>query len=329
MEVNDLPYVGLDPATSVGLGHIVRVASLRSILRVPSRILGPIDARLSRSGLTARRRLLRRRHRTPTVWVVDSGHLPQALIQRRLEHPATPVIWIRRGLFKPEQAAIQGGYLDFVDLVLAPQEGTAQPPDAVETMAEKRGKLARVGIVHAYQVLPAIPDAPATPCVFLALGAFTPQHRATFAQLRRQLEEARIPYLWSAHGGGPLLAGFPASRRVPVTRALAAKARCTALAGEAGYNSVYEALHLGCPTLLLANETEGREAQELRVKLAASASPNMFDGAAPGAIDAWLTAARDPRHARFTPPALAESHGLQQIAAHIERMFDAATPRTY
>ena len=329
MEANDLPYVGLDPATSVGLGHLVRVACLRSILRVPSRILGPFDARLGRSGLSARRRFLRPRHHAPDVWVVDSGHLPQALIRRRLEHPATPVIWIRRGLFKPEQAAIQGGYLDFVDLVLAPQEAAPQPPDLVETMAEKRGKLARVGIVHAYQALPTVPAAPVEPRIFLALGAFTPQHRATFVELRRRLEEARIPYLWSAHGGGPLLAGFPASRRVPLTRALAAKARCTALAGEAGYNSVYEALHLGCPTLLLANETEGREAQELRVTLAASASPNIFDGTAPRAIDAWLSAASDPHRARFTPPALAEGHGLQQIAAHIERIFDAATPRTY
>ncbi len=329
MEVNDSPYVGLDPATSVGLGHLVRVASLRSILRVPSRILGAFDARLGRSGLAARRRLLRHRHRTPAVWVVDSGHLPEALIRRRLEHPATPVVWIRRALFKPEQAAIQGGYLDFVDLVLAPQEAVAQPADTVEAMAEKRGKLARVGIVHAYQALPAVPAAPTEPRVFLALGAFTPQHRATFIELRRRLELARVPYLWSAHGGAPLLAGFPATRRVSVTKALAAKARCTALAGEAGYNSVYEALHLGCPTLLLANETEGREAQEQRVALAAGSSPNVFDGAAPGAIDAWLSAASDPSHARFTPPALAESHGLQQIAAHIERIFDAATPRTY
>lgn len=329
MQVNDLPYVGLDPATSVGLGHLVRVASLRSILRMPTQILGAYDARLSRSGLAARRRLLRHRPHTPTVWVVDSGHLPQALIRCRLEHPRTPVVWIRRGLFKPEQAAIQGGYLDFVDLVLAPEEAVAQPADVVETMAEKRGKLARVGVVHAYQALVQDAAPPTTPCIFLALGAYTPQHRATFAELRRRIEQARIPYYWSAHGSAPLLAGFPASRRVPVTKALATKARCTALAGEAGYNSVYEALHLGCPTLLLANETEGREAQEQRVSLATTSSPNMFDGAAPGAIDAWFSAASDLRHARFTPPALAESQGLQQIAAHIERIFDAATPRTY
>ena len=79
MEVNDSPYVGLDPATSVGLGHLVRVASLRSILRVPSRILGAFDARLGRSGLAARRRLLRHRHRTPAVWVVDPEEQTVAL----------------------------------------------------------------------------------------------------------------------------------------------------------------------------------------------------------------------------------------------------------
>lgn len=325
MQTDGLPYVGLDPATSVGLGHLVRVASLRSILRVPCRILGPFDARLNQSGLSARRRLLQRRDRAPTVWVVDSGHLPQALIRRRLENPATPVVWIRRGLFKPEQAAIQGGYLDFVDLVLAPAEAVPQPADAIELMAEKRGKLARVGVVHAYQALADVAQTPAAPCVFLALGAFTPEHRATFVALRRRLEEARVPYLWSAHGGAPLLAGFPAMRRVPVTRALAAKARCTALAGEAGYNSVYEAMHLGCPTLLLANETQGREAQQARVSLAAATSPNVFDASAAGAIDAWFAASRDPRLARYTPPALTECHGLRQIAAHIERMFDAAT----
>lgn len=323
-----LPYVGLDPATSVGLGHLVRVASLRSILRVPSEILGPFDARLRDGGLFARRRFLRARRDHPTVWVVDSGHLPRAVIRRRLEQPATPVVWIRRGLFKPGQAAIQAGYIDFVDLILAPDEAVPQQPDSIDLLAGEKGKLARVGVVHAYQALPQ-PTAPVEAKVFLALGAFTRGHRQTFIALLHRLNALGIPYLWSAHGSGPLLAGFAPMRRVPVERALAAKAACSASVSEAGYNSVYEALFLGRPVLLLANETEGREAQQQRVSLAKSISPNVFDAGVPGDLEAWLEVAAATSHPRFVPTAVAESHGLQQLAEQIERTFDVATSRTH
>ncbi len=323
-----LPYVGLDPAISVGLGHLVRVASLRSILRVPSEILGPFDARLREGGLSAHRRLFRSRRDDPAVWVVDSGHLPRAVIRRRLERPATPVVWIRRGLFKPEQVAIQAGYLQFVDMVLAPDEAVPQQPDAVAALADAAGKLARVGVAHAYQALSHGPHA-IDARVFLALGAFAPHHRALFVALKRKLEARGIPYLWSSRDRRPLFAGFAPTRRIPVARALAAKACCSALVGEAGYNSVYEGLHLGRPMLLLANETEGREAQQERVALAKSISPNVFDAGAPGDLEAWLEIAAETGHPTFIPAAVADSHGLHQLAEQIERTFDVAITRTH
>jgi len=304
------------------------MASLRSVLKVPSRILGPFDARLRDGGLSARRRLFTARYQQPTVWVVDNGHLPRWVIRRRLERPTTPVVWIRRGLFKPEQTAIQAGYIDFVDLVLAPGEAVTQEPDAIDRMALDRGKLSRVGVVHAYQALTPV-EHPAEPRIFLALGAFTPYHRDTFVTLRRQLEAKDVPYLWSAHGQAPLRAGFAPTRRVPVERSLTAKAGCSGSVSEAGYNSVYEALYLGRPVLLLANETEGREAQQQRVALARSVSPNVFDAGSPGDREAWLAIAASPDHPRVIPKAVAESHGLNQLAEQIERTFDVATSRTH
>ncbi len=326
--VNHSPYVGLQPATSVGLGHLVRVASLRSILRVPSEILGPVDARLSDTGMQARRRLFRSRPAEATVYAVDNGHLPETVLRRRLEHPGTPVVWIRRALFKPEQIAMQAGYLHYCDQMIIPDEVVPQPPDAVSRMADDHGKGGRVGVVHAYQASSA-PLPRREHRIFLALGAYTPAHRDAFISLRTKLEAARLPYCWSAHDRTPQRDGFPPRLRVDVRQALGAKARCSAYAGEAGYNSVYENLYLGGPMLLLANETEGREAQQRRVELAMEVSPNAFDASRPDHVAAWLERAAEADHPRYVPSAVAGSRGLANLAEQIERTFDVATTQTH
>lgn len=301
---------------------------MRSILRVPSEILGPVDARLSDTGLLTRRRLFRSRSAQPTVYAVDNGHLPEAVLRRRLEHPGTPVVWIRRALFKPEQIAMQAGYLHYCDRVITPEEVVPQPPDAIFRMADDHGKGVRVGVVHAYQASSAPLPKPEHR-VFLALGAYTPAHRAAFVGLRDRLEAARLPYCWSAHDRTPQRDGFPPRLRVDVRQALKAKAQCSAYAGEAGYNSVYENLYLGGPMLLLANETEGREAQQRRVELAMEVSPNAFDATRPGHVTAWLERAAAADHPRYVSPAVAESRGLTNLAEQIERAFDVATTQTH
>ena len=225
----------------------------------------------------------------------------------------------------PIRPPIQAGYLPFADLVIVPAEGIAEPHDTIAAMSADQGKLREVGVVHAYQAL-SEPRPDRERRVFLALGAYTQQHRPAYAELRRRLEARHVPYVWSAHDRSPIRDGFPARLAVPVRRALREKARCSAIAGEAGYNSVYEGLHLGVPMLLFANETEGREAQHQRVELACRLSPNVVDAADPGAIDWWLDRADLPDTPTFTPPAVAESNGLQQLADMIERMFDVSTP---
>lgn len=299
------------------------------MLRVPSEILGPMDARLDRAGLVSRRRWLRASPtHEPAMIVVDSGHLPPAVIERRLRQPNLRVAWIRRGLFRPDQATIQAGYLPFADLVAVPDEGITEPDDTIATMAADQGKLHHVGIVHAYQALP-YRDAQRQRRAFLALGAYTPQHRPSYLALRQQLDARNIPYIWSAHDRSPVADGFPAHLGVPVRKALLEKSRSTAIAGEAGYNSVYEGLHLGIPMLLFANETEGREAQHARVAIACQLSGNVFDAADANATDAWLERAALSSSPIFTPPAVAESNGLRHMTDLIERMFDVATPRTH
>jgi hypothetical protein len=288
-----------------------------------------MDARLGAAGLVARRPWLRRSFsHGPAMIVVDSGHLPRTVIERRLRQPDLRVAWIRRGLFRPDQAAIQAGYLPFADLVVVPDEGISEANDTIAAMAADQGKLHHVGVVHAYQAMPARAGTRKRRA-FLALGAYTPKHRPAYQALRRHLEVRNIPYVWSAHDRAPLADGFAAHRAVPVRKALLEKSRSTAIAGEAGYNSVYEGLHLGLPMLLFANETEGREAQQVRVAIARELSGNVFDAANPEAIGAWLERAALPVTPIYTPPAVAESNGLRNMADLIERMFDVATPRTH
>ena len=318
------PYVALDPSTSIGLGHLVRVAGLRALLQVSSRVIGRYNAELGAQGLKISRRLLARHDEAPAVWVVDSGHLPEAVIRHKLTRRDARVVWIRRGLFHAEQAAIQGGYLDFVDLVLRPAEIESEAPDAVDQLAAEQGKLREVGICHAYQAMP-----PGTGtsrrAVFLGLGGFEPQQRALFAELRRQLQRARTSYIWSSHDLRPILSGFPAHRRIPVAQALAHKATAAGAAVEAGYNSVYEALRLGHPVLLLANEGRGREAQRRRVAMAKAVSPLVFDAEAPGDMALWIEAVSAGSTARHIPEIVGASRGLQDMATHIEGVFADAT----
>ncbi len=318
------PYVALDPSTSIGLGHLVRVAGLRALLHVSSRVIGRYDAELGTKGFKISRRLLPRRNEAPAVWVVDSGHLSEAVIRHKLTRRNARVVWIRRGLFHAEQAAIQGGYLDFVDLVLRPAEIEPEAPDAVDQLAAGQGKLQQVGICHAYQAMPPGTDAP-RPHVFLGLGGFEPQQRPLFAELHRRLQRARTPYVWSSHDFRPILSGFPAHRRIPVAQALAHKATAAGAAVEAGYNSVYEALRLGHPVLLLANEGRGREAQRRRVAMAKAVSPLVFDAEAPGEMARWIEAVSAGSTARHIPEIVGSSRGLQDMATHIEGVFTDAT----
>ena len=287
--VSDANYVALDVSSSIGLGHLMRTAGLRRLLAPPARFTGRYDAQLTNDGLTVRRRLIGERNLSARLWVVDSGHVPEHVIRRRLSDPTLKVVWIRRGLFRAQQALIQAGYLDFVDLVIEPSEAMPSPPDAFSAMAEAKGKLKRIGVCHAYQAAPAA-DGPASGLVYLGLGGYEAEQRERFDRLRRGLQQRSMPFQWSAHGLRPVLDGYPVQRRVRISRSLTAKARASGAVLEAGYNSVYEALYLGIPTLLLANEGRGREAQRARVAMAKAVSPLAFDEEDPDDIAAWFDA---------------------------------------
>lgn len=287
--VSDDDFVALYASSSIGLGHLMRTAGLRRLLGQPARFTGRYDARLTDDGLTVRRRLIGQRNLAARLWVVDSGHVPAQVIRQRLSDPTLKVVWIRRGLFRDRQALIQAGYLDFVDLVIEPSEAVPEPPDAFSRLAESQGKLKRIGVCQAYQAAPAT-DGPASGMVYLGLGGYEPAQRERFDRLRRGLQGRRMAFQWSAHGLRPVLDGYPAQRRVGISRSLTAKARACGAVLEAGYNSVYEALYLGIPTLLIANEGRGREAQRARVAMAKAASPLVFDEEDPADIDAWFEA---------------------------------------
>ena len=287
--VSDAHFVALDASTSIGLGHLMRAAGLRRLLGEAARLTGRLDARLTDDGLAVRRRLIGERNLAARVWVVDSGHLPEHVIRQRLRDPTLAVIWIRRGLFRERQALIQAGYLDFVDLVVEPSEAVLGPSDAFSQLAESQGKLRRIGVCHAYQAAPAA-DGPASGMIYLGLGGYEPEQRPRFDRLRRGLQDRGMAFQWAAHDLRPLLDGYPVWRRVGISRSLSAKARASGAVLEAGYNSVYEALYLGIPTLLLANETRGREAQRARVAMAKAVSPLAFDEEDPADIDAWFEA---------------------------------------
>jgi hypothetical protein len=285
----DADIIALDASSSIGLGHLMRTAGLRRLLGRPARYTGRYDAQLTNDGLTVRRRLIGERNLAARLLVVDSGHVPEHVIRQRLSDPTLKVVWIRRGLFREQQALIQAGYLDFVDLVIEPAEAVPAPPDAFSRLADSEGKLRRVGVCQAYQAAPAA-DGPASGMVYLGLGGYEPEQRARFDRLRTRLEVRRMAFQWSAHDLRPLLEGYPARRRIGLSRALKAKARASGAVLEAGYNSVYEALYLGIPTLFVANEGRGREAQRSRIAMAKAVSPLAFDEENPADIDAWFEA---------------------------------------
>jgi len=81
--------------------------------------------------------------------------VPELVIRQRLTDPSLKVVWIRRGLFRDQQALIQAGYLDFVDMVIEPSEVVPEPLDAFSRLAEAKGKLRRIGVCQAYQAAPA------------------------------------------------------------------------------------------------------------------------------------------------------------------------------
>jgi hypothetical protein len=287
--VSDANLVALDASSSIGLGHLMRIAGLRRLLATPARFAGRYDAELTDDGLAVRRRLIGERNLAARTWVVDSGHVPEHVIRRRLSDPALKVVWVRRGLFHAQQALIQAGYLDFVDLVIEPSEAMPTAPDAFSRLAESKGKLKRIGVCHAYQAAPAA-DGPASGMVYLGLGGYEIAQRERFDRLRRGLEHRHMPFQWSARDLRPMLDGYPLQRRVRISRALTAKARASGAVLEAGYNSVYEALYLGIPTLFVANEGRGREAQRARVAMAKAVSPLAFDEEDPNDIAAWFDA---------------------------------------
>lgn len=286
---HEAPSIAFDASSSIGLGHLTRVASVRRLLEQPTKLLGRYDARLTNDGLSVRRRLVYQRQARPKVWVVDDGMVPAHVVRQRLVDKDLKVIWIRRGLFHEQQALIQAGLIELVDLVIEPGEVVPEEPDAVAQLAQARGKLRRVGVCHAYQAAPAA-DGPSSGTVFLGLGGYEAPQRERFDRLRRRLDMAGTGYDWSAHDLRPILDGYRAPRRVGISRALTAKARAADAVLEAGYNSVYEALYLGIPTLFVANEGRGREAQRKRVAMAKSVSPLAFDEENPDDIEAWFEA---------------------------------------
>jgi hypothetical protein len=305
----------------VGLGHLVRVACLKHLLDVPSRILGPVDAAIGADGIALSRQ--RRADAPPAVWVVDRPVLPREVIAHKLDHRDAQVLWVRRGLYHPGQALIQAGFLDFVDRVLVPDEVVPQQPDAVEELAAAQGKLVSVGICHAYEAAGvAVPDRP-EPFVFLSLGNFEPPHRRRLSALRRQLVQQGIAYRWSAYGVLPLLYGFAPRRRVPLAASLGAKARAAAKVSEAGYNNLLEALHVGRPALFFANETRGREAQQARIALAKAHSPLVFDGLSGAETNAFVSVAGDTAGPRRVPEVVAAAHGLRTMSDLISGSFHA------
>jgi hypothetical protein len=286
---SDADCIALDASSSIGLGHLVRTAGLRRMLGRPARFTGRYDARLTNGGLTVRRRLLREQNLGARMWVVDSGHVPEHVIRQRLADPKLKIVWIRRGLFRDQQALIQAGYLDFVDMVIEPSEAMPERPDAFSQLAEAKGKLRRISVCQAYQAAPAA-DGPASGMVYLGLGGYEVAQRERFGRLRRELEQRRQAFQWSAHDLRPMLDGYSARGRVGISRSLTAKARASGAVLEAGYNSVYEALYLGIPTLFLANEDRGREAQRARVAMAKAVSPLAFDEEDPADVTAWFEA---------------------------------------
>jgi hypothetical protein len=242
---------------------------------------------MGRDGLHVWSRRAPRELRTETsVIIVDRNTIAADVIAWRLSDPRHRVIWIRRGLLAPLQASIQAGFLAFADLVIAPGDlGGAN--DAFHELSAQRGKLRTVGICHAYQVV--VPSrAHADRKVFLSLGAFEPSQRAVYCRVRDALENADIPFIWSAYNDTPIDLGFLPHARAAIGNSLRAKSQCWGTVSEAGYNSLHEALHLARPALFISNDENGREQQSRRVEAATKLTRLAFDASSPGAIEAWI-----------------------------------------
>jgi hypothetical protein len=298
----------MDPSVAVGLGHLMRLACLRRLLKTPAVVLGPVDARIDDGGL----RLTRRRaplgpDEATRVVIVDRNVIPPSIIAWRLADRARRVVWIKRGNADDRQAIRQSGYVPFADLIVVPGDiGGAR--DAADAVAARHGKLREVGVCHVYQVVAAGEPSPAGR-VFLSLGAFEPGRRAAYVAIGAALDRARIPFIWSGYDDAPLAFGFTRKGRVAVHSAISAKPACSGLVCEGGYNSVHEALHLGQPALLLANEDNGRERQSRRLGAAKRVSPLVYDAALLGDRDAWLAAVQS---AIANPSRRAVNHDVHQ-----------------
>lgn len=285
------PPIAMDASTSIGFGHLVRVICLRDALAIPSEVLGPISARLGDRGIEFTHRGSERRiSRDTRVLIVDRNMLGRDAIAWRLADRRRRLIWIRRGLVTPSQAVMQSGFVAFADLVIAPGDLGADG-DAVDALADRQGKLRRVGICHAYQRLH-LKGVSRRSKVFVSLGAFEEMQRPAYRWIRDALNAAGLDFIWSAYGGLPSDHGFPTRKRVDVSRALYAKAGCIGLVSEGGYNSLHEALHLARPVLFVANDGNGREMQSRRVAAAKRTSPQAFDASVPGDMEAWVDAVR-------------------------------------
>jgi hypothetical protein len=297
----------MDPSVTVGLGHLMRLACLRRLLKTPSVVLGPLDARIDDRGLQiTRRRVPLEPDEATRVVIVDRNVIPPSIIAWRLADCGRRLVWIKRGNADEHQAVRQSGYVSFADLIVVPGD-IGGSRDAADDVAASYGKLREVGVCHVYQVVAAGEPSPAGR-VFLSLGAFESGRRATYVDIGEALTRARIPFIWSAYDDAPLAFGFARRDRVAVRRAVSAKSACSGLVCEGGYNSVHEALHLGRPALLLANEDNGRERQSRRLGAAKRVSPLVFDAALPGDRDAWLAAVQSEIS---IPSRRATSHDFQ------------------
>ena len=288
---NQTQAVMLDASSSLGLGHLMRLACLRSALGLPTRMLGTLDALLRKDGLRIRRQTPRQATPETRITVVDRNFIEPGLMAWRLRDRRNRIIWIRRALVTRAQALVQSGFLTFADLLIAPGDLGALDDDPLEGLAARQGKLHKIGVCHAYQLI-APSKVSVTAQVFLSLGAFEEPQQPIYRRIRDLLTAARIPFTWSAYSDLPLAHGFPVSTRVIPERALRVKSQCAAIASEGGYNSLYEALHLHRPMLFVANDGNGREQQSRRIHAAKKISPLVFDASAPGDIEEWIAACR-------------------------------------
>ncbi len=310
--------VAMDPSVSIGLGHLMRLACLRRVLKTPVTMLGPVDAELDDRGLSVRsRRTAVHPNGDGNVIVVDRNIIGPAVLGWRLANPSRRLVWIKRGLGDEAQAVRQSGFVRFADMVVVPGDIGGES-DHADDLAAARGKLRRVGVCHVYQVVhptAALDETRDEKSVFMSLGAFEPAQRTAMTAARDAVVRAGLPYVWSAYSDEPLGSGFPPNARVAAREAVGRKSRSAAFVSEGGYNSVHEALHLKRPALFIANDGGGRERQSRRVAAAKRLSPLVFDARRRGDVTAWLDAAQSDPPQRTTFEA-------REIHDRIDRGFD-------